>query len=114
MMIAKNANLLLMFLLELGVLAAVVYWGFTLAAALPVRIAAGLGGLAVFVTVWALFGAAADATFPATGRWRAVLEIGWFGGGATALALAGRHALAAGFAALFIINAALRLYWKQV
>ncbi|MGH8878661.1 MAG: DUF2568 domain-containing protein, partial [Stackebrandtia sp.] len=64
--------------------------------------------------VWALFGAAADATYPAEGLWRAVLEIGWFGGGAGALALAGRHTLAVMFAAVFIVNAALRLYWKQV
>ncbi|ADD42002.1 YrdB family protein [Stackebrandtia nassauensis] len=108
----ENANSLLMFLLELGVLAAVGYWGLTLATSLWLRILVAVGGIAVFVTVWALFGAAADATYPAEGIWRAALEIGWFGGGATALALAGRTTLAVIFAVLFIINAALRLYWK--
>lgn len=112
MKVLIGANDLLMFLLELGVLAAVGYWAFTLAVPLWLRFAIAAIGIAVFVTVWALFGAAADATYPATGIWRAVLEIGWFGGGAGALALSGRTTLALVFAALFILNAALRLYWK--
>lgn len=112
MKILIGANDLLMFLLELGVLAAVGYWGFTLAAPLWLRITAALGGIALFITIWALFGAAADATYPAEGIWRAVLELGWFGGGAGALALAEQTTLAIVFAALFVLNAALRLYWK--
>lgn len=110
----KGANLLVMFLLELGVLASVGYWGWTLDANLAVRLLAGIGGVALFIGVWAIFGAANDATIPLHGYSRALLEILWFGGGATALAAAGRTAPAAIFAAIYLINAALRLYWKQV
>lgn len=112
MKILIGANLLVMFLLELGVLAAVGYWGFTLSAPWWLRIIVALGGIACFIAIWALFGAAGGATYPATGIWRVVLEIGWFGGGAGALALAGNTTLAVVFAIVFVLNAALRLYWK--
>ncbi|NRQ38692.1 YrdB family protein [Nonomuraea sp. NN258] len=113
--LAKNANLALMFVLELGVLAAVGYWGFTLNAGWPIKLLAGLGGPALFIAAWALFGAGggANATFPATGLARVVLEIVWFGGGAAALYAAGAATPAIAFAAAFIVNAVLRLIWKQ-
>lgn len=101
--LAKGANLLLMFLLELGVLFSVGYWGLTLDAALLVRIAAAAGGVALLVAVWAVFGAAKDARIPLRGPSRAVLEVLWFGGGAAALAAAGAVA----------VNAALRVTWRQ-
>ncbi|MEU6999311.1 YrdB family protein [Nonomuraea sp. NPDC046570] len=112
--IAKGANLALMFFLELGVLASAAYWGFTLNAGLVLRIVAGLGAPAVFIAVWALFGAANGATFPLTGFARAALEIVWFGGGAALLYAAGAATPAAIFAATFIVNAIMRIVWKQV
>ncbi|GGO66355.1 YrdB family protein [Nonomuraea cavernae] len=114
--LAKGANLALMFLLELGVLAAAGYWGFTLSESWGVKLLAGLGGPALFVAVWALFGAGggANAVFPLTGPARAALEIIWFGGGALALHAAGLTTPAAVLAALFVVNAVLRLVWKQV
>lgn len=114
MSVAKNANLLLMFVLELGVLASVGYWGFTLSPNWGIKLLAGLGGPAVFIAVWALFGAANDATFPLTGIWRVLLEVVWFGGGATALYLAGAATPAVIFATVFVVNAVLRIVWKQV
>ncbi|WP_327086388.1 YrdB family protein [Nonomuraea sp. NBC_01738] len=113
--IAKGANMGLMFLLELGVLFAAGYWGFTLNAGWLIKVVAGLGAPAVFIAVWALFGAGGgvNATFPATGIWRALLEIVWFGGGATLLYAAGLATPAAVFGALFVLNAVLRLIWKQ-
>ncbi|HZE38166.1 MAG TPA: DUF2568 domain-containing protein [Stackebrandtia sp.] len=113
---AKNANLLLMFLLELGVLFSVGYWGMRLDAALPVRVVAALAAVAVFIAIWAIFGAGGgeNATVPLHGWWRVGLEIVWFGGGAGALALAGRPVAGAVFVAVFIVNAVLRLVWKQV
>jgi len=110
----KGANLLMMFLLELGVLASVGYWGWTLDANLAVRLLAGIGGMALFIGVWAIFGAANGARIPLHGYSRALLEILWFGGGAAALVAAGRTAPAVVFAVLYLINAALRLHWKQV
>ncbi|MFI7125306.1 YrdB family protein [Nonomuraea sp. NPDC050153] len=114
--IVKGANAALMFFLELGVLASVGYWGFTLSAAWWIRVPAGVGGVALFITAWALFGAGggANATFPLTGLARAALEILWFGGGAAALYAAGLATPAYIFFVLFVVNAALRIVWKQV
>ncbi|WP_188190238.1 YrdB family protein [Nonomuraea sp. SYSU D8015] len=114
--LGKHANAALMFLLELGVLFSVGYWGFTVSPHWGVKLLAGPGGPALFIAVWALFGAGggANATFPLTGLARAALEILWFGGGALALYASGLVAPALLFYALFIINAVLRLVWKQV
>lgn len=114
--IAKGANMALMFFLELGVLVSVGYWGFTVSPNWAIKLLAGLGGVALFIGAWALFGAGggANATFPLTGLARVALEILWFGGGALALYAAGQVAPAAVFAALFVLNAVLRIVWKQV
>lgn len=114
--IAKGANMALMFFLELGVLVSVAYWGFTVSPNWAIKLLAGLGGPALFIGAWALFGAGggANATFPLTGLARVALEILWFGGGALALYAAGLATPAAVFAALFVLNAVLRIVWKQV
>ncbi|GAA3531712.1 YrdB family protein [Nonomuraea rosea] len=114
--LAKGANAALMFFLELGVLAAVGYWGFTLGAGWPIRLLAGLGGPALFIAAWALFGAGggANATYPLTGLARAALEILWFGGGALALYASGLVTWGVVFYGLFVLNAVLRIIWKQV
>ncbi|MEV0382540.1 YrdB family protein [Nonomuraea sp. NPDC050643] len=114
--LAKHANAALMFFLELGVLVSVGYWGFTVSANWAVKLPAGLGGPALFIAAWALFGAGggANATFPLTGLARAALEILWFGGGALALYASGLTTSAAVFFAVFVVNALLRVLWKQV
>jgi hypothetical protein len=114
--LAKHANAALMFFLELGVLASVGYWGFTLSPNWGIKLLAGLGGPALFIAAWALFGAGggANAIYPLTGLARAALEILWFGGGALALYASGLVTPAVVFSALFILNAVLRLVWKQV
>ncbi|RVX38237.1 uncharacterized protein DUF2568 [Nonomuraea polychroma] len=114
--LAKHANAALMFFLELGVLFSVGYWGFTLSPSWAIKLLAGLGGPALFIAAWALFGAGggANATFPLTGLARAALEILWFGGGALALYASGLTTSAAVFFALFVLNAVLRIVWKQV
>ncbi|WP_067178664.1 YrdB family protein [Microtetraspora niveoalba] len=111
---AKGTNLALMFFLELGVLVSVGYWGFTLGAPLAVRILAGLGAPAVFATLWGLFAAANGARFKLHGPARAAFEIAWFGGGAAALVASGLVTGGAVFAALYVVNAVLRLVWHQV
>ncbi|GAA2854932.1 YrdB family protein [Streptosporangium fragile] len=111
--LAKNVNLLVTFLLELGVLASAGIWGFTAGQTWPVRLLLGLGGPALFVAVWAVFGAANDPVIPLTGFARVVLEVLWFGGGATALVAAGRVVPGVAFAAVFVVNAVLRIVWKQ-
>ena len=69
--------------------------------------ALGVGGPVLLAVVWALFGAPRAAR-PARGPVRVLLEVLWFGCGAAALAAAGRTAWAAAFAALYVLNAALR------
>lgn len=114
--LAKHSNAALMFFLELGVLISVAYWGFNLSPSWGVKLLAGFGGPALFIAAWALFGAGGgtNAVFPLTGLARAALEILWFGGGALALYASGLVTSAAVFYALFILNAVLRLIWKQV
>ncbi|MBB6344496.1 YrdB family protein [Nonomuraea muscovyensis] len=114
--IAKGANMALMFVLELSVLASAGYWGFTVSPHWAIKLLAGLGAPALFVAAWALFGAGggANAVFPLTGLARAALEIVWFGGGALALYAAGSAFPAAVLAVAFVVNAVLRIVWKQV
>ncbi|MFC3981664.1 YrdB family protein [Streptosporangium jomthongense] len=111
--LAKNVNLLVMFLLELGVLGSTAYWGFTVGSNWPLRLLLGLGAPALFVAVWAVFGAANGAMIPLTGFARVALEVLWFGGGAAALVMAGRVAPGVVFAAVYVVNAVLRLVWNQ-
>lgn len=114
--VAKGVNMALMFFLEVGVLISAGYWGFTLSPTWAVRLVAGLGAPALFIAAWALFGAGGgeNAVFPLTGLARAALEILWFGGGALALYAAGAAVPAGALAALFVVNAVLRIVWKQV
>ena len=50
---------------------------------------------------------------PLTGFARVVLEVLWFGGGAAALVMAGSVTPGIVFAAVYLVNAALRLLWNQ-
>ncbi|MEV8633260.1 YrdB family protein [Streptosporangium sp. NPDC051023] len=111
--LAKNVNLLVAFLLELGVLASTCYWGFTVGQSWPVKLLLGLGAPALFIALWAVFGAANGALIPLTGFARVVLEVLWFGGGAAALVMAGRLTPGLVFAAVYVVNAVLRLLWNQ-
>ncbi|WP_433590265.1 YrdB family protein [Nocardia sp. CA-145437] len=113
MNVLKGANLLVMFLLELGVLAAGAWWGFTVSAPPAVRIVAGLAVPAVFIVVWALFGAAKDARFPQTGWRRIALEVVWFGAAAVLLGLAWTPVAGIVFFAIWLANGVLRLVWGQ-
>ncbi|MCP9618806.1 DUF2568 domain-containing protein [Nocardia otitidiscaviarum] len=114
MSMVKGANMLLMFLLELGVLGAAVAWGLTRDAPLVVRVVAAAGALTAFIVIWALFGAAKDARYRLTGWARAALELGWFGGGALLLAAAWSLPAGVVFFAVWALNYALRRMWRQV
>ncbi|MGW4766862.1 YrdB family protein [Nocardia sp. NPDC004278] len=115
MTVVKGANLALMFLLELGVLAGAAIWGFTLDANPIVRIIAGIGAPAVFIVVWALFaaGGGKNARFPVTGRWRVALETAWFGGAAVLIGLTFTALAGIAFFVVWAVNGALRLLWRQ-
>ncbi|WP_067526964.1 YrdB family protein [Nocardia uniformis] len=114
MSIAKGANLLLMFVLELAVLATAAAWGYSLDAPPIVRILAAVAATAVFIVVWKLFGAARDARYKLTGLSRAALEVLWFGGGAVLLGFTWSPTAGVVLFALWVINGVLRVLWDQV
>ena len=58
----KGINLGVAFLLELGVLAALGYWGFTVGPNTFLKFVLGLGAPALAIVVWAIFGAPKSST----------------------------------------------------
>ncbi len=108
----KTANLALMFLLELGVLLALGYWGFQVGPSLGAKIGLGLAAPVLAAIVWGVLGAPRSAR-RLRGIWYQVLKVVFFGSAALALAAAGRQELGIIFAVVFVLNAALILIWKQ-
>ncbi|WP_202804851.1 YrdB family protein [Nocardia brasiliensis] len=105
----RAVNLVVMFLLELGVIAGVAVWGFSVSGGLVVRVVAGVLAPLLFILMWAMFGAAADARFPLTGAWRVALELIWFGGGALAWSAAVSPLAGVLFFAVWAVNAVMRV-----
>lgn len=108
----KNANLLVMFLLELGVLAALAYWGFVTGPGMLAKFGLGLGAPALAIVVWALFGAP-TAKWHLYGIARVLLKVIFFGSAAIALFFAGQQVLGIVFALIFLLNAVLSAVWAQ-
>ena len=108
----KSINLGVRFLLELCMLAALAYWGFTLSAGWPVRILAGLGAPLAMIAVWgSLVAPKARRRLP--DPWRVLVEVLVFGLAVLALAAAGQGALAVAFALVVAVNSALLFVWEQ-
>jgi hypothetical protein len=108
----KNANLGLAFLLELGVLAALAFWGFSTGSGTLAKIVLGIGLPALAIVVWALFGSP-QATWHLNGIWRLILQIIFFGSAAVALYAAGQRVWGVVFALLFVLNTILVYAWGQ-
>jgi len=110
--IIKSANLALAFFLELGVLAALGYWGFQTGQGTIASIALGIGAPALAVVVWWLFGAP-KAKWHLNGVFRLLLEVIFFGSAAVALYAAGQHVLGVAFALVIILNTVLASLLRQ-
>ncbi|MFJ9536798.1 YrdB family protein [Streptomyces sp. NPDC101225] len=108
----KAANLGVLFLIELGALAAVGVWGFTRDVAAPLGWLLGLGAPAVLVVLWALFGSQ-KATYKTRGAVRVGFELLWFGAGVVALWAAGAAGWAIAFAAVCAVSKTLAVVWHQ-
>jgi hypothetical protein len=108
----KSINLGLAFLLELGMLAALAYWGFHTGQTIFARIALGLGAPILAAIFWGLF-MAPKAVRPVSGQMHLALAILIFGVAALALASAGQRPLAYVFIIVFAINQVLLIAWKQ-
>lgn len=100
----RGIKLGLAFLLELAVLFAVGYWGFTLSSGLPFRLVAGLGTPVLMALLWGVF-AAPKASLPLHEVADGAFRISWFGIGAMAFWAAGRPLTALGLAAVYVANA---------
>ncbi len=108
----KPVNLALAFLLELGVLVALGYWGSQTGQGTIARIALGIGVPVIAVAVWALFGAPRS-TRRLRGPWLLLLRLLFFGTGAVALYAAGQQGLGIAFALVSAINLILVYAWEQ-
>lgn len=108
----KNANLALAFLLELCMVAALAFWGFSTGSGTLAKIALGIGVPALAIIVWALFGAPRG-PWHLTGIWYLLLKIVFFGSAVVALYAAGQHVWSGVFALIFVMNTALLYVWGQ-
>ena len=108
----KSLNLGLRFILEMGALGAVGFWGFQLDRGTAIRWIIGIGAPLVVVIVWSLFIApGSDSALSQTTRV-------WVGTGvlaacAVALAAARQPVLAGVFAVAIVANALLMQVWSQ-
>jgi Protein of unknown function (DUF2568) len=111
MQVLKSGNLILRFLLELCVLAALAYWGPTTHLRLPARIAVAIGLPLIVAAVWALVvspGARID-----LGPLRLVIEVVIFAAGVAALLLRERILLGVLLAVVYVVNKILMTVWDQ-
>ncbi len=108
----KQANLVLALLLELGVLAALAYWGFATGSTIPLKIVLGIGAPAVAIIVWAIWGAPRSER-RLQERWYWLLRIVFDAAGAGALYVVGQHLLGTIFALVAALNCILGYAWKQ-
>ncbi|WP_316757337.1 YrdB family protein [Streptomyces herbicida] len=109
---AKAVNLGVLFLIELGALAAAAHWGFTRDASAPARWLLGLAAPAVLVVLWALFGSP-KASYTTRGAARAGFELLWFGAGVLALFAAGATGWGIAFALVCAVSKTLAVLWRQ-
>lgn len=108
----KSLNVAIRFLLELCVLLAVGYWGFTSGWGWFLKIVLGICIPLLIAVTWGKFGAPKSST-KLYGIWLFGLEIIVFGSGIVALYATQHYSLASGFAVIIIINKILMLVWRQ-
>ena len=106
----KALNLALKFLLEIAMLAAFCWWGFSLSYGWPIRISAGVGLPVLAAIVWGLL-MAPRAKWRLKGVSFHAMEIVLFG--LAALAVSRWWQLSVAFAAVYIVNKILLIVWKQ-
>jgi len=112
MSILKTLNLLVRFLLELCMLAAVGYWGFKTQSSLTMKIILGIGLPLLLIVLWSLF-VAPRAVYPVQGVSHVVLSLILLGSGAVALFASGKTSLGWIYLIVLILNQILLMVWNQ-
>jgi hypothetical protein len=110
--VLKGINLLIRFLLELCMLAAVSYWGFITHSAWGMKLLFGIGLPALMAVIWGVF-MAPKSTHRLSGIPFTVMDFILLGSGAVALYASGQTSLAWIYTAVLIISEIMRLVWKQ-
>jgi hypothetical protein len=106
--ILKGLNLLVRFLLEICMLAAVGYWGFKTGSGWAVRVILGIGLPVLIAVVWGMF-VAPKAMYPLHGAAHLALGFILLGSGAAALFLSGRADLGWIYAISLVANQVLMI-----
>ena len=112
MEVLKGLNLLVRFLLELCMLAAVGYWAFKTQAGWGMKILLGIGLPVMIAVLWGLF-VAPKAMYPLNAIPHLVVSLILLGSGAVALSVSGNLTLGRMYAIILIVNQTLLLLWKQ-
>ncbi len=112
MEIAKVTNLLLRFLLELCILAAVGFWGVKAGSQTAIKIGLGVGTPLLFALVWGIFMAPASSS-RLQEPWLLIAELIIFGLAIVALYQAGQPTLAGVFGLVYLINKVFMVIWRQ-
>jgi hypothetical protein len=109
--ILKGLNVLVRFLLEICMLAAVGYWGFKTGSGWALKLAVGMGLPILIAVIWGLF-VAPKAMYPLRGAAHLALSFILLGSGAIAL-FAGRRAdLGWVYSIILVVNQVLMILWK--
>lgn len=110
--VLKGFNLLIRFLLELCLLAAVGYWGFKTHSGWAMKIVFGIGLPILIAVLWGLF-IAPRAAYPLKGISYLAVELILLGSGAVALFASGKPNLGWIYTVILVINKVLLILWKQ-
>ena len=110
--VLKGINLLVRFLLELCLLAAVGYWGFKTQSGWLMKILFGIGLPVLIAVLWGMF-IAPRAGYRLSGAPYQILELSLLALGSVALFLSGKPTLGWAYTIILIVNKVLLALWKQ-